>query len=362
MNDELNSEKDVLSIKIPTFPGPNFPSNPKAAFPTWSAQLIGAAMDAGPGATGHAGLVLTAEAFHERFGHDFAPRLDPGTEPRPNTSDWKAQFAAFNREQRFIKLFRNKMMNAIDLVAQTMVGTPDELITMHPRAILSSLISHYGTVSATELTEELAKLTIPISDPEEWAPLLGLHMTVHRLHVRNHQALGEHQKIELMKAALAPIGHFDAAIAKFEDDRPLGHVERNFMSFVTKMGIAHSLIRSDKPHTAADLFKRKADGDPNNFVRSKYAGSANQLEPSSLIPTKSNIGSSDLEELKAFMVKEVKALMNTSKKPPSHYCWTHGIGNHDSKSCKFPKLGHVTTATAKSKSGGSDHVHKKRKT
>ena len=125
MNDDLNNKKDVLSIKIPNFPGPNFPSNPKAAFPTWSAQLIGAAMDAGPGATGHAGLVLTAEAFHERFSHDFVPRLDPGAEPRPNNAEWKAQSAAFNREQRFIKLFRNKMMNAIDLVAQTMAGTPE---------------------------------------------------------------------------------------------------------------------------------------------------------------------------------------------------------------------------------------------
>ena len=51
-------------------------------------------------------------------------------------------------------------MNAIDLVAQTMVGTPDELITMHLRIIFPALIRHYGTVSANELTKELSKLTI----------------------------------------------------------------------------------------------------------------------------------------------------------------------------------------------------------
>ena len=54
MNDENNNEKDVLSIKIPSFPGPDFAGNHKSAFPTWSSQLIGAAVDSGPGATGHA--------------------------------------------------------------------------------------------------------------------------------------------------------------------------------------------------------------------------------------------------------------------------------------------------------------------
>ncbi len=48
------------------------------------------------------------------------------------------------------------MMNAIDLTSQTMVGNPDEHITMQPRAISSALIRIYGTVSATELTVELA--------------------------------------------------------------------------------------------------------------------------------------------------------------------------------------------------------------
>ena len=69
-----------------------------------------------------------------------------------------------------------------------------------------------------------------------------------------------------------------------------------------------------------------------------------RLLPTPTIPT---IGKSEFEELKAFMVKEVKTLMAAGKKPPKHYCWTHGVGNHDSKSCKFPKLGHVENATAK---------------
>ena len=53
MNEDNNNDKDVLSIKVPSFLGPDFPNNHKATFPTWSAQLFGAAMDAGPGANGH---------------------------------------------------------------------------------------------------------------------------------------------------------------------------------------------------------------------------------------------------------------------------------------------------------------------
>jgi hypothetical protein len=85
------------------------------------------------------------------------------------------------------------------------------------------------------------------------------------------------------------------------------------------------------------------------------------VEQDTTPPPSPNTSGSDFENLKATLIKEVKTLMATGKRPPNHYCWTHGVGNHDSKSCKFPKLGHVATASAKSKSGGSDHVYKKRK-
>jgi hypothetical protein len=44
---------------------------------------------------------------------------------------------------------------------------------------------------------------------------------------------------------------------------------------------------------------------------------AKQLDPDS-IPPISTINTSDIEELKALTVKEVKALMTMGKKPPNH--------------------------------------------
>ncbi len=62
--------------------------------------------------------------------------------------------------------------------------------------------------------------------------------------------------------------------------------------------------------------------------------------------------SEGFEEIKLNLLKEVKALMSKDKKSLNHYCWSHGPGNHDSKSCKYPKPGHVATATANKKCGG----------
>ena len=60
-------------------------------------------------------------------------------------------------------------------------------------------------------------------------------------------------------------------------------------------------------------------------------------------------------------MNEIKGLMKKNEsKSYNYYCWSHGIGNHDSKSCKHPKPGHVATATSKNKNGGSEYVYKKR--
>jgi hypothetical protein len=369
MDDHNEDSKDISSIKIKPFPGPSF-QNHKQAFPTWSPHIIGAARDAGPGVAGHVGLLISAENYIATYHAAFAPAVDPGildvNADAGSVAIFQLASRAYNREQRFVKLFRNKMINAIDEAAQITLGTPEELAMMHPRDILAGLERHYGTVSSTELTIELAKLSIPITRSEEWMAALGLHMTVHRLHQRNHQPLGENAKIEYLKQALSTIGYFDTAIERFEHDRPLLHNERTFQNFVTKMNIAHSMIKSEEPFTAASLYVKRKNEDgspnPNNFERTpkkaNYAGAASIVPPQEENPRSS---SGSFEEMKLNLLKEVKAFMSKEKKSFNHYCWSHGTGNHDSKSCRHPKPGHVATATAKNKNGGCELVFKKRK-
>ena len=43
----------------------------------------------------------------------------------------------------------------------------------------------------------------------------------------------------------------------------------------------------------------------------------------------------------------------TKRTDTSHYCWTHGAGNHDGKNCKAKAEGHRDAATKENKMGGS---------
>ena len=108
--DDFNNEdsKDMSSIKIKPFPGPNF-QNHKQAFPTWSPHLIGAARDAGPWLQGHVGLVISAANYLATYGVDFNPAPDPGAaNPNANPAEvatYQLALRTYNREQRFVKLF-----------------------------------------------------------------------------------------------------------------------------------------------------------------------------------------------------------------------------------------------------------------
>ena len=122
----------------------------------------------------------------------------------------------------------------------------------------------------------------------------------------------------------------------------------------------------DSTHCSKSILKRSAAGmdeSPENFVRSSkrsndYAGS---VSTSSTPAPNSGTLEEGQKIDKAELLKDLKAMMAKEKKVSSnHYCWTHGTGNHDSKSCRCPKPGHVKEATAKKPEGGSTHKYKKK--
>ena len=115
------------------------------------------------------------------------------------------------------------------------------------------------------------------------------------------------------------------------------------------MNIAHSMIKTKTTATAASLFGKR-NADPDNFVRKRtepYAGSATNSNPDGGNLKKPTDG---LETMRLNIMNEVKGMMSKMEHKPlsyNHYCWSHGTGNHDSKSCKHIKPGHVETATSK---------------
>ena len=151
MNEEqTNPEKDVNSIKIKPFPGPIHQSH-KHAWPTWYPHVVGCARDSGPGIAGHAGLIISAAEYHRRFHVVFQAKVLPAPlEGEFHENDRIAhaqQTAEYLKEERFIKLFRNKLLMAVDDEAQTACGTGEMLADMHPRDLLGRLEGLFGRVS-----------------------------------------------------------------------------------------------------------------------------------------------------------------------------------------------------------------------
>ena len=176
---DTNIEKETLQIRLRPFPEMAFPKQKLA----WSPHTLGCAIDSGNGARGLIGHLLPPASYLARYGEAFVPTAEPGARPvgvaRAELILYENTLAAYNTEQRVMKLFRNKLI-------------------------------------------------IPITDSQELMPLLGLHVTVHRLHQNNVQALGHNMKIQLLADPLGPIGHFDQSIADFEIERPFWALRTKF--------------------------------------------------------------------------------------------------------------------------------------
>jgi hypothetical protein len=378
--DEIDpTTKMVGAIKLKEFPGDEYSTHKEAWIP-WINHVIGCAVDAGPGARGYIGHVISAAAYTARYpGATEVFKALP--EPGPNNNDGlhADRVTAYNRQESFIKLFRNKIKGALDWTSLAAIGTPTETLTMHPKDILTRLEEEYGTYSAMELDEMKEQLKVPIDVPEEWAPLISLHKAVYEVLARNNRPMDEESKITNLQKALTPIGAFKFALDLFESQCPLGHNDRTFFNFCDKMRKAHALITNKKVFSASVLFSNKSilkrtaeDSNPesNNFVRNStqrsnsYAGAASSSSSSSSSFSDPGTKNDDVRhtELKLECLKEMRAIMAKSKVVSSnHYCWTHGFGNHDSKSCKYQRPGHVEKATAKNQFRGSNHINKKKK-
>ena len=171
-NNETNPDKDVNSIKIKPFPGPTHQSH-KHAWPTWFPHVVGCARDSGPGIAGHAGLIISAAEYTRRFNGVFQAKVLPNDLAHDADAALIAihtrETAEYLKEERFVKLFRNKLLMAIDEEAQTACGTGEMLADMDPRELLGRLEGLFGRVSSTELLVEAAKLTVPMTQPHEWS-------------------------------------------------------------------------------------------------------------------------------------------------------------------------------------------------
>ena len=132
---DTNVEKETLQIRLKPFPGLAFPS-PKHAWPSWSPHTLGCAIDSGNGPRGLIGYLLSPAAYLARFGDAFVAReapVDPGAGAAREVQRAHLNATAeYNKEQRVMKLFRNKLINCLDHDVTISVGTGEQLMTSTP--------------------------------------------------------------------------------------------------------------------------------------------------------------------------------------------------------------------------------------
>jgi hypothetical protein len=159
-------DKMISVIKIKNLSGMEHRTHKEAWIP-WLTHVIGCAMDSGVGRKGFIGLVISAQAYTVRYPNEvFQELVDPG--PRGDhlsivqADNHNNQTTAYNRQEKFIKLFRHKIKNALDWISLSALGPEEEAQSMHPRELLRILDELYGVDSLQELDGMKAQLEIPI--------------------------------------------------------------------------------------------------------------------------------------------------------------------------------------------------------
>ena len=139
-------------------------------------------------------------------------------------------------------------------------------------------------------------------------------------HLRaNHYAMPVEELLNLAQRSIqtsAVASFYTQAIGNFHLSNPTpGSAGRTLAAFINQMVIANSLI-TEPPRAYAALAV-------NSPSITATAGAA-------LLPPKPKV-----------------------EKPPTLWCWTHGIGYHTSQNCRLPEPGHQVTATKANQMGST---------
>ena len=130
--------------------------------------------DSGPGMAGHASLIISAAEYQRRFHAVFQAReLPPDLAHDANAAEiaiHARETADYLKEERFVKLFCNKLLLAIDEEAQTACGTGEMLADMTPRDLLGRLEGLFGRVAQRSSSSRQRNSPSPSPIPTSGSP------------------------------------------------------------------------------------------------------------------------------------------------------------------------------------------------
>jgi hypothetical protein len=277
----------------------------------------------GGGDHGHLGLLMpTAEyVLISTDGEEYieqnkpkVPRLSANQTTRDQQKEEHKDAMASYQEKRTLQTQLLKLlMDAVpEIYIMSLKHSTLGFASTKPQAILKHLIERYGTISAKDIEDNMAKLKAPWNPDTPIDTVFAIGEECRRFAKDADDAISDKAYLRILIATFRNSGVLDKAVEDW-------HLKQDGKTI--KAAIAH--------FSAADEFRLESKTYLKDILAANPA-IASQPPPHT-----------------------------TPELPPDgtlagwYYCWTHGVTNHTGPTCNYKAEGHIDTATLKNRQGGA---------
>jgi hypothetical protein len=297
------------------------------------------ASDRGGGAYGHLALIMPADAYLLRPNAvAFIIPVSPGMLAAPAGDATSARLfeakrvhdnatIAFTTYQAVNTALMNQILAAVERTyVQTLCDVDFGFADVLPSALLTHLKTTYGVLTGLEIETNRSKLKDPWDPSSPIETLWARIVEIRRIATGAGQAIDDNAVIALMLPMFERTGLFLHTVNAWNS---MERVLQTYVTFVSHFTRANE-VRLTKL-SASDL----------GFADTHFTTTSAVKKVVPVTPPRGGIETSIPESVFTGVW---------------HYCWSHGLSQHavhTSASCSNPKPGHIVTATAQKRQGGS---------
>jgi hypothetical protein len=240
---------------------------------------------------------------------------------------YKMEYAAWEAETHAVQTFRTKLLESLDKIALSVVGTSDERMRMTIRDIYESLDVRFSKVSSAELKKESSKIRKPLLAIDMFDEVIEHHTATHQFCQDNNMTISENQKIFDFQSALENFPTFDLADTLFDRDHDVKDKDRTFKKLAAECLQHWNRAGKDEKFEKSNTTLAHGYANNINFKR-KAEDSETDDQPGPSVEER--LGK--MEKSLAASVKQAQA-QKGGKKPKVH-CKVHGWCTHTTEQCR----------------------------
>lgn len=285
----------------------------------------------GGGGHGHLGMLMP-DPEYTQLSLNGAAYILPNKPPVPiyagtatqrdqQKEDYKAETEAYNEARYLQHQLQQQLLQAVPKIyiaelASSKVGYAE----VTPTAILTLLVDTYGTITPTDLEENLERIKTLWNPDTPIQTVFANGTTCRQFATDGNEPIPDSAYIRILLNIFGQSGVLADSIRDWEK-KPAAE------------------------HTVANATK--------HFIRD------NKIRLQSKSYMKDILSASPAAQANAVTLPPRPDPQNPVPQPPDgtmsgfFYCWTHGIVTHTGASCKSPAKGHVPNATVTNRQGGS---------